>query len=138
MLVRMAGTQDQVALGHWFCKHILLLISFTPVKKLARGGVQVYMLEKRMLDPRRPVGPPSKDDQLEGLMPYQSSLPISPLLYATHSKQVAQLSGLSPSQGSKLLHNCLHIADVFKLHQHVLAYAMMLMKTLHVWFPCHA
>lgn len=55
--------------------------------------LQVYMLEKRMLDPRRPVGTPSKDDQLEGLMPYQSSLPISPLLYATHSKQVAQLSG---------------------------------------------
>lgn len=54
---------------------------------------QVYQLDKRMLDPRRPIGPPSKDDQLEQLIPYQQNLVIIPLLYATHSKQVAQLSG---------------------------------------------
>lgn len=47
-----------------------------------------------MLDPRRPIGPPSKDDQLEQLIPYQQTLLMSPLLYATHSKQVAQLSGV--------------------------------------------
>lgn len=52
------------------------------------------MLEKKFLDPRRPYGKPSKDDQEEGLIPYQPSLPISPLLYATHSKQVARLSGM--------------------------------------------
>ena len=51
------------------------------------------MLDKRMLDPRRPIGPPSKDDQLEQLIPYQQTLVMSPLLYATHAKQVAQLSG---------------------------------------------
>ena len=51
------------------------------------------MLDKRMLDPRRPIGPPSKDDQLEQLIPYQQSLVMSPLLYATHAKQVAELSG---------------------------------------------
>ena len=54
------------------------------------------MLDKRMLDPRRPIGPPSKDDQLEQLIPYQQNLVMSPLLYATHNKQVAQLSGLPP------------------------------------------
>ena len=52
------------------------------------------MLDKRMLDPRRPIGPPSKDDQLEQLIPYQQTLVMSPLLYATHAKQVAQLSGV--------------------------------------------
>lgn len=55
---------------------------------------QVFLLDKRMLDPRRPIGPPSKDDQLEQLIPYQQTLIMSPLLYATHSKQVAQLSGV--------------------------------------------
>lgn len=52
------------------------------------------MLDKRMLDPRRPIGVPSKDDQLEQLIPYQQTLVMSPLLYATHAKQVAQLSGV--------------------------------------------
>ena len=52
------------------------------------------MLDKRMLDPRRPIGPPSKDDQLEQLIPYQQTLMMSPLLYATHAKQVVQLSGV--------------------------------------------
>ena len=52
------------------------------------------MLDKRMLDPRRPIGPPSKDDQLEQLIPYQQTLLMNPLLYATHAKQVLQLSGV--------------------------------------------
>ena len=52
------------------------------------------MLDKRILDPRRPIGPPSKDDQLEQLIPYQQTLVMNPLLYATHAKQVAQLSGV--------------------------------------------
>ena len=51
------------------------------------------MLEKKLLEPRRPIGTPSKDDQLEGLIPYQNSLPITRLLYATHNKQVARLAG---------------------------------------------
>ncbi len=51
------------------------------------------MLDKRMLDPRRPKGPPTAEDQLEQLIPYQQNLVMSPLLYASHSKQVAQLSG---------------------------------------------
>ncbi|MCJ1302498.1 hypothetical protein MMC08_005301 [Hypocenomyce scalaris] len=50
------------------------------------------MLDKRMLDPRRPKGPPTPEDQLEQLIPYQQILVMSPLLYATHSKQVAQIS----------------------------------------------
>ena len=56
-------------------------------------AIQVYMLDKRMLDPRRPKGPPTAEDQLEQLIPYQQNLVMSPLLYASHSKQVAQLSG---------------------------------------------
>lgn len=58
---------------------------------------QVYMLDKRLLDPRRPIGKPSQDDQLEQLIPYQQDLPLVPLQYATHSRQVAQLSGIATS-----------------------------------------
>ena len=57
------------------------------------AALQVYMLDKRLLDPRRPIGKPSQDDQLEQLIPYQQDLPLVPLQYATHSRQVAQLSG---------------------------------------------
>ena len=53
----------------------------------------MYQLDKRLLDPRRPVGPPSQQDQLEQLIPYHQNLFLNPLLYATHRKQVAQLSG---------------------------------------------
>ena len=61
-------------------------------------AIQVYMLDKRMLDPRRPKGPPTAEDQLEQLIPYQQNLIMSPLLYASHSKQVAQLSGNAEPQ----------------------------------------
>ncbi len=60
------------------------------------------MLDKRMLDPRRPKGPPTAEDQLEQLIPYQQNLVMSPLLYASHSKQVALLSGDTPLESKQI------------------------------------
>ena len=70
------------------------------------SALQVYMLDKRLLDPRRPTGKPSQDDQLEQLIPYQQDLPLVPLQYATHSRQVAQLSGELISVNCHTLNLC--------------------------------
>ena len=54
---------------------------------------QVYMMDKRYLDPRRPVGPPTAEDKAEGLVPYEPELPLSPQLFMTHRHMVANLAG---------------------------------------------
>lgn len=59
----------------------------------AVGYIQVYLMDKRYLDPRRPLGTPTKDDQAEMLVPYDVELPFAPQLLATHQKQVANLKG---------------------------------------------
>ena len=56
---------------------------------------QVYMMDKRYLDPRRPVGPPSAEDKAEGLVPYEPELPLAPQLFMTHRHTVANLAGAS-------------------------------------------
>lgn len=62
---------------------------------------RVYMLDKRMLDPRRPrLAPgtkPTAEMQAEGLLPYQEELPISTMMYATLDKQVRNLRGVVTS-----------------------------------------
>ena len=55
--------------------------------------VQVYMMDKRYFDPRRPLGTPTKDDQAEMLVPYDVELPFAPQFFATHEEQVANLKG---------------------------------------------
>jgi hypothetical protein len=54
---------------------------------------QVYLMDKKFLDPRRPLGKPTEADQLEQLIPYHDTLPIMPTQYATHNKRVAHLKG---------------------------------------------
>ena len=51
------------------------------------------MMDKRYLDPRRPLGTPTKEDQAEMLVPYDVELPMAPQLFATHQQQVANLRG---------------------------------------------
>lgn len=64
--------------------------------------VQVYMMDKRYLDPRRPLGTPTKDDQAEMLVPYDVELPFAPQFFATHQEQVANLAGELASPASVL------------------------------------
>lgn len=59
---------------------------------------QVYSIDRRMLDPRRPVRPngkPTPEDQAEGLVPYSETLPYRPTGYLTLNKQVANLRGIA-------------------------------------------
>ena len=51
------------------------------------------MMDKRFLDPRRPLGTPTKEDQAEMLVPYDVELPLNPQFFATHHQQVANLAG---------------------------------------------
>ena len=52
---------------------------------------QVYAIDKKLLDPRRPVKKPSAADKEEGLIPYNEFLPISPQKFVTLSHQVMGL-----------------------------------------------
>lgn len=58
--------------------------------------VQVYMMDKRFLDPRRPLGAPTAEDKAEMLIPYAAELPLAPQLFATHDRLVANLRGPPP------------------------------------------
>ena len=51
---------------------------------------QVYAMEKKLLDPRRPEKP-TRVDKEEGLIPYSEYLPIQPTKFVTYSKQVLGL-----------------------------------------------
>ena len=54
---------------------------------------QVYLLDKRFVDPRRPRGAPSKDDQAEMLPPYSEELIFLPHQYASHKELIEGLKG---------------------------------------------
>ena len=62
------------------------------------GGAQVYMLDKRQVDPRRPMGKQTAQDVEERLAPYQELLPLIPQGAITQNKQVARLSGQAPQR----------------------------------------
>jgi hypothetical protein len=70
----------------WPC---ILLIQFG----LCGNLVQVYMMDKRFLDPRRPLGTPTAEDKAEMLIPYEAELPATPMFFITHNRQVANLRG---------------------------------------------
>ena len=57
---------------------------------------QVYMMDRRYLDPRRPIIPPgakpTPDQQAEMLPPYQPENPIAGQLFATLDRKVGRLS----------------------------------------------
>ncbi|KAL4458516.1 hypothetical protein ABPG75_013381 [Micractinium tetrahymenae] len=58
---------------------------------------QVYLVDRRLLDPRRPIVAPGQkptpQQAAEGLPPYQPELPLQGPMFATLDRQVARLSG---------------------------------------------
>ena len=62
-------------------------------KQLLIGTVngQIYSLDRRFLDPRRPSGKPSKSDQMEGLMPYMPILPVMNQNVLSYTKEIERL-----------------------------------------------
>ncbi|PNH02834.1 ER membrane protein complex subunit 1, partial [Tetrabaena socialis] len=56
---------------------------------------QVYALDRRWVDPRRPRKQKLTQDEMEeGLVPYQDTLPLAPLSFATLDKQVLGARGV--------------------------------------------
>ena len=74
---------------------------------------QVYLLDKRLLDPRRPVGVPTEADKMEQLIPYNEVLPLNPSQFATHSQRVAGLRGECPCPHAVWL--CKAVVGLWKL-----------------------
>lgn len=55
-------------------------------------SVQIISVDRRFLDPRRPLKP-SRDDQEEGLVPYSEWLPVFPQSFVAGPQTVARLRG---------------------------------------------
>ncbi|GLI60547.1 hypothetical protein VaNZ11_002704 [Volvox africanus] len=77
---------------------------------------QVYALDRRWVDPRRPKKQKLTQDELEeGLVPFQDTLPISPLSFATLDRQVLGIRGVNV-EPTRLESTCLmfvHGVDLF-------------------------
>ena len=58
-------------------------------------ALQVYLMDKRYVDPRRPKGTPTADEKAEMLPPYDPELPFAANLYASHKELVEGLKGNS-------------------------------------------
>eukprot|EP00884_Botryococcus_braunii_P012430 jgi/Botrbrau1/21188/Bobra.0061s0079.1 len=70
---------------------------------------QVYMMDKRLVDPRRPHGAPTAEDKAEGLIPYAAELPVEYTGFATYDLTVARLSGVDVAP-AELESSCLVLA----------------------------
>ena len=51
-------------------------------------------MDKRYLDPRRPKGKPTAEDQAEMLAPLEPEIPLLPGSYVSHRWQVARVAGM--------------------------------------------
>ena len=79
---------------------------------------EVYAIERRFLDPRRPKGKPTKLDQAERLVPYNEQLPLVPHMLLTRGEPVAGLQGIAtaPSRQESSSHMLAHGVDLFYTH----------------------
>ena len=59
---------------------------------------QVYLLDKRYVDPRRPKGALTADEKLEMLPAYTAELPFTPNLYASHKQAIEGLQSEASPQ----------------------------------------
>ena len=76
---------------------------------------QVYALDKKFLDPRRPTRKPTKEDKEERLVPYSEKLPLIPHMYVTYGQPVAGLRAIAtaPSRLESTSHLLAHGVDLF-------------------------
>ena len=56
---------------------------------------QVLSLDRKFLDPRRPIGKPTENDIEEMLVPYSPYLPIIPTSVLSYNRTVQQLRGFA-------------------------------------------
>ena len=76
---------------------------------------QLFSLDRRQINPRRPIGPPSKSELEEGLMQYNPYVMLNPLSYLTRNFSVASIHGME-SASSMLESTSLVFAYGFDLH----------------------
>lgn len=70
------------------------IVMFTEdFRKFTFPILEVYLLDKRFVDPRRPRGPPTKDEQADILPPYNEELMFIPTGFATHKQIIEGLAG---------------------------------------------
>ncbi|KXZ55164.1 hypothetical protein GPECTOR_3g311 [Gonium pectorale] len=68
---------------------------------------QVYAMDRRFVDPRRPKKQKLTQEEMEeGLVPYQDTLPLSPLSFATLDKQVMGIRAVNV-EATRLESTCL-------------------------------
>uniref|UniRef100_A0A7S0E1R2 ER membrane protein complex subunit 1 n=1 Tax=Hanusia phi TaxID=3032 RepID=A0A7S0E1R2_9CRYP len=81
----------------------------------ALASDQILSIDKKLLDPRRPVGKPSPDDMEEGLMPYSPFLPVMPTAVLSYNRTILQLRKIVVAP-ARIESTCLMVAvgaDVF-------------------------
>ena len=76
---------------------------------------QIYAIDKKLLDPRRPTQKPTNADKEEGLIPYNEFLPIAPQKFVTYTHQVAGLREINcwPTRRESSVVVLAHGTDVF-------------------------
>ena len=87
-----SGITTREALGSFcfrrFEESAACLLSRCPSFTVVIPGGQLLGVSRRFLDPRRPLGKPTAEDQEEGLIPYQPLIPFNPRDVASYSLQV--------------------------------------------------
>ncbi|KAH8925822.1 DUF1620-domain-containing protein [Atractiella rhizophila] len=82
---------------------------------VATENGQIYNIPRKFLDPRRPVGKPSKDDQEEMLIPYDPVIPPEPRWIVSGPSQVLGVEGVvsAPSRLESTSFVLAYGADLF-------------------------
>lgn len=103
---------------------------------------QVIAVDMRFLDPRRPVGMPSKQEQEEGLISYFGEIPLIPVFTITYSLQVELISSIHtiPTMlestclvfvtGLDLFYTRMQPSEGFDLIAEEFNYALLIMMTI--------
>ncbi len=66
------------------------------------SSLQIYMMDKRLVDPRRPrTDKPTETERQEGLMRYSPQLQQIASLFASYNRQIPQLRGAEPCGGMR-------------------------------------
>lgn len=76
---------------------------------------QILSMERRLLDPRRPVGKPTAQDAEEGLVAFSPYLPVNPTNMLTYNQTIFGLRGITVAP-AKIESTCLMLAfgtDIF-------------------------
>jgi len=76
---------------------------------------QVFSLDKRMVDPRRPVTKPTAADTEEGLVPYNPFISLTPTSFLSYNHTIYNLKGISvePARIESTCHMLAYGIDIF-------------------------